>query len=333
MAAAGGSQCGYCTPGFVMSLFAEQYRPGRAGPAIRWRMAGNLCRCTGYRPIRDAALALGPAPPGPLRDRLEQPAAARSSASACAASRGRRRSTSASRCWRPIPAATARRRRHRSRRRIEPARTALAAPRQRRGDRRAARVLGDTARVRIGAALPLDGHRAAVARRPDGRGASGSRSSPRRRSAIAPRSAATSRPPRRSATPRRCSWRSTRSVHVAGPSRPAARCRCRRFFTGYRQTALAPGEMLTAVEIPQAASRSTCASTRWRSAGSTTSAPWRPRWPSIATPAGRVRRARFAFGGVAATPVRVGEAEDARSSVSRGTSGRRARAGASSIAR
>ena len=66
MAAAGGSQCGYCTPGFVMSLFAEQYRPGRAGPCDWRELGGNLCRCTGYRPIRDAALSLGPPPDGPF---------------------------------------------------------------------------------------------------------------------------------------------------------------------------------------------------------------------------------------------------------------------------
>jgi xanthine dehydrogenase small subunit len=64
MASAGGSQCGYCTPGFVMSLFAEQYRPDRNGPCDPLAMAGNLCRCTGYRPIRHAALSLGDAPPG-----------------------------------------------------------------------------------------------------------------------------------------------------------------------------------------------------------------------------------------------------------------------------
>ena len=62
MASGGGSQCGYCTPGFVVSLFAEQYRPGRTGPCDPMALAGNLCRCTGYRPIRDAALSLGPAP-------------------------------------------------------------------------------------------------------------------------------------------------------------------------------------------------------------------------------------------------------------------------------
>jgi xanthine dehydrogenase small subunit len=61
-----GSQCGFCTPGFVMSLFclgAQESQPdaGRIEDAI----AGNLCRCTGYGPIVEAGLACaaGPAPP------------------------------------------------------------------------------------------------------------------------------------------------------------------------------------------------------------------------------------------------------------------------------
>jgi len=65
MVAAGGSQCGYCTPGFVVSLFCEYYRPGRAefDPES---ISGNLCRCTGYRPIADVARALpAPAEPDP----------------------------------------------------------------------------------------------------------------------------------------------------------------------------------------------------------------------------------------------------------------------------
>jgi len=71
-----GSQCGYCTPGFVVSLFAEQYRPGRTGPCDPHALSGNLCRCTGYRPIRDAALSLGPAQSGWFHDRMRQPAPA-----------------------------------------------------------------------------------------------------------------------------------------------------------------------------------------------------------------------------------------------------------------
>jgi len=54
-----GSQCGYCTPGFVMALYAL-YREGtRPDPArIDDSLAGNLCRCTGYGPIIAAAQAM-----------------------------------------------------------------------------------------------------------------------------------------------------------------------------------------------------------------------------------------------------------------------------------
>lgn len=55
----GGSQCGFCTPGFVVSLFAEYYREGREpGDYDPESIGGNLCRCTGYRPIRDALVSL-----------------------------------------------------------------------------------------------------------------------------------------------------------------------------------------------------------------------------------------------------------------------------------
>ena len=104
LAARGGSQCGYCTPGFVCAMAAEYYRPGRvatrpdeppepdSAPARvetaatdheigpngfdLHALSGNLCRCTGYRPIRDAAYALGPAPADdPLARRCAGPAA------------------------------------------------------------------------------------------------------------------------------------------------------------------------------------------------------------------------------------------------------------------
>jgi xanthine dehydrogenase small subunit len=70
LAVRGGSQCGFCTPGFVCSMAAEYYRPTRTTSADGdcehgpngfdlHSLSGNLCRCTGYRPIRDAAYALG----------------------------------------------------------------------------------------------------------------------------------------------------------------------------------------------------------------------------------------------------------------------------------
>ncbi len=63
MVACHGSQCGFCTPGFVMSMaaFAEHAaQPTRA--QVNDALAGNLCRCTGYKPIIDATLQACAAP-------------------------------------------------------------------------------------------------------------------------------------------------------------------------------------------------------------------------------------------------------------------------------
>jgi xanthine dehydrogenase small subunit len=57
------SQCGFCTPGFVMSLFALYLsHPHPAREDIVDALSGNLCRCTGYRPIIDAALRMADYP-------------------------------------------------------------------------------------------------------------------------------------------------------------------------------------------------------------------------------------------------------------------------------
>ncbi|GAA1055247.1 dehydrogenase [Agromyces luteolus] len=105
LAEAGGSQCGYCTPGFACSMAAEFYRArGGADAAASVRtsadggngaaagaseapaaerfdlhaLSGNLCRCTGYRPIRDAALGMEATPGAddPLAERRTRPAPA-----------------------------------------------------------------------------------------------------------------------------------------------------------------------------------------------------------------------------------------------------------------
>ena len=66
-----GSQCGFCTPGFVMTMTALREAHAAAGtrperPAIADALAGNLCRCTGYRPIVDAAERMFDLPDAPI---------------------------------------------------------------------------------------------------------------------------------------------------------------------------------------------------------------------------------------------------------------------------
>jgi xanthine dehydrogenase small subunit len=71
MVSSHGSQCGFCTPGFVMSLwglYVEQ-PPGTERPddkAVRTALTGNLCRCTGYRPIIEAGHKMFDLPAAPL---------------------------------------------------------------------------------------------------------------------------------------------------------------------------------------------------------------------------------------------------------------------------
>ncbi len=59
-----GSQCGYCTPGVVMSLVEATYRDDlREGWQLDDQLAGNICRCTGYRAIREVAQELASSRP------------------------------------------------------------------------------------------------------------------------------------------------------------------------------------------------------------------------------------------------------------------------------
>lgn len=59
------TQCGFCTPGFAMAMFAfAQGNEARDEETIHEALAGNLCRCTGYKPIVEACKAMRAEPPG-----------------------------------------------------------------------------------------------------------------------------------------------------------------------------------------------------------------------------------------------------------------------------
>jgi xanthine dehydrogenase small subunit len=307
LAAAGGSQCGYCTPGFVVSLFCEQYRPGRVGSCDPRSMAGNLCRCTGYRPIRDAALSLGPPPPGALRDRLARPAAPLEPLETPVFARPR-----------TIDECVAALATHPAARLIAGGTDLMVEANLR--DRRFERLVSVEAidelrqfsqrasAVTVGAGLPLTDIAAVWTDAPPAlhEWLSLFASPPIRHRATLGGNLATASPIGDSA-PLLLALDAT--VHVAGPGGRRA-IPIDRFFTGYRRAALDVGELITAIEIPKPLPDVLCfykVSKRHLDDVSTVAAAM----AMNVDPSGVVRRPRFAYGGVGPTPVRVGAAEKA----------------------
>ena len=310
MAAAGGSQCGYCTPGFVMSLFAEQYRPGRIGPCDPAELGGNLCRCTGYRPIRDAALSLGPAPEGAFRNRLSRPAPALKPIKYAAEDSTFERPATLEECFaimaanpeaRWIAGATDVGVEANLKFRRWPHLVSLE------GLAELREFVETSDSVRIGAGLPLT----EIALRWTGAPQAFRdwlllfASPPIRNRATLGGNLATASPIGDGAP---LLMALDAVLHIAGAAGrrtvPVAS-----FFSGYRQTALQTGELLTAIEIPKPfASISFYKAAKRRVDDISTVA------AGISIDqdgAGRVTRAVFAFGGVAAVPLRVYAAEEA----------------------
>jgi xanthine dehydrogenase small subunit len=307
LAAAGGSQCGYCTPGFVMSLFAEQYRPDRVGPCDVLAMAGNLCRCTGYRPIRDAALALGPAPGGEWLDRLSRPAPVLHSIVSPGFSRPRTVDECVSRLASNPEA------------RLLAGGTDVAVESNLNHDRPAHLIsveaidelrtfVNGPKSIVIGAALPLTEIGARWIDAPHAvREWLDLFGSPliRHRATLGGNLATAS--PIGDAAPLLLALGAT--VHLAGAAGRRA-VPLSTFFAGYRRTVLGAGELITSVEIPRPLPQDLrfykIAKRRLDDISTVAAAMALDRDAS-----GLVRRARFAFGGVAATPVRLTRAEDA----------------------
>ena len=307
MAAGGGSQCGYCTPGFVVSLFAEHYRGDRTAQCETMALAGNLCRCTGYRPIRDAALSLGPAPDDEFRRRLQRPAAPLDGFSISGFSRpstvddcvailradptAKRvagatdvgvESNLLSRRWAHLVSLDA----------IDELRELSSTPE----------------RVIIGAGLSLSDIGARWTDAPDAVHEWLTLfASPliRNRATLGGNLATAS--PIGDAAPLLLALDAV--VHLAGPSGRRS-IPLESFFAAYRKTAMDEGELLTAIEIPKPLPQFV----RFYKVA-------KRRLDDISTVAaamaidvdaqGKARRARFAFGGVAATPVRIAHAESA----------------------
>ena len=311
MAAAGGSQCGYCTPGFVMSLLAEQYRNGRTGPCDPHELGSNLCRCTGYRPIRDAALALGPPPDGAFRERLLQPGPRLLSVEYTSADSRFSRPETLAQCLSILaddPEA-----------KVLAGGTDLGVESNLRGRRWGHLVSVEaipelrefsetTACIRIGSALTLN----EIAQRWSGAPEAFRQWLPlfaspaiRNRATLGGNLATAS--PIGDGAPLLAAFDAKLHLAGAGGRRTVP---LSQFFSGYRQTMLERGELMIAIEIAKPLptfSRFYKVAKRRMDDISTVAAGMAMDWNA----AGRIERARFAFGGVATVPLRVEAAEEA----------------------
>ena len=153
-----GSQCGFCTPGFVMSLYGRSIgAAGTEGVPVGDVIAGNLCRCTGYGPI----LAAGEAVPVAAEDDEATVEALRALAARLRPSRHRRRAR------RPPPRASRDPDRRRGDRRRPVGHQAASRPRPDRLHRRHRRSeadRGEPGALTLGAAVRYSDAREALAR-------------------------------------------------------------------------------------------------------------------------------------------------------------------------
>jgi len=311
MAAAGGSQCGYCTPGFVMSMFAEQYRGDRAAVCDPHELGGNLCRCTGYRPIRDATLSLGPAPQGEFLTRLSRPAGSLTCFTQQTGTSRFSRPATLPECFSILAAD--------SEAHLVAGGTDVGVESNLRGARwphivslEAIRELRefseDANRVLIGAGLTLSEISARWTAAPEAfrEWLDLFASKPIRNRATLGGNLATASAIGDSAP---LLLALDASVHLfrAGGQRTV---QLQAFFTGYRRTALAAGELIGAIEIPKPLPsfvKFYKVAKRRMDDISTVAACMAMDW----TASGQVDRCRFAFNGVAAIPMRAGAAEEA----------------------
>jgi xanthine dehydrogenase small subunit len=307
----GGSQCGYCTPGFAVSLFAEYHRPGREGACDPRAMGGNLCRCTGYRPLRDAALELGTPPDDEFQRRLRQPAPPVAAFSLGHDKFAFERPASLQDCLELLEA--------RPEACLLAGATDLAVEANLRGRRwpllvsveavPELRVFDDDGgEVEIGAGLTLSEIEARwLDAPPVMREWFPLFASPliRNRATLGGNLATAS--PVGDAAPLLLALDA--EVNLAGPE-GRRRIPLGEFFPDYRRTALRPGELILSVSVtkpsPEAAAFFKVAKRTLDDISTVAAA-----FSITLDTAGRVGRCRIAYGGVAATPVRVYEAEDA----------------------